>query len=162
VETITLDTHGAEETRALGARLGRQLAAGDVLCLRGELGAGKTVLAQGVAAGLGVAEPVSSPTFNLLQEYAGRVPVYHLDAYRVDSLDELIDLGFPELWHAGGVLLIEWPERIGPALPRDRLEAHLDVVPEEGDTDWRRVTLIARGAHARAVLHSVAGESRES
>jgi tRNA threonylcarbamoyladenosine biosynthesis protein TsaE len=156
VETLTLETRDAEETRTLGARLGLRLAAGDVLCLRGDLGAGKTVLAQGAAAGLGVTEPVSSPTFNLLQEYAGRLPVYHLDAYRVASLDELIDLGFPELWHAGGAILIEWPERIAPALPGDRLEARIELSPDDEGGLSRRITLSAHGEHARRILDALA------
>lgn len=149
----TLETRDPEETRALGEALGRRLASGDVLCLRGNLGAGKTVLAQGVAAGLGVTEPVSSPTFNLLQQYAGRLPVYHLDAYRVADPDEMIDLGFPELWTAGGVLLIEWPERIAYALPGDRLEVHLQ--PTNGEAR-RRLTVIPHGERASALVRALA------
>lgn len=152
MERLILQTESAEETRALGERLGRMAAIGDVLCLRGELGAGKTVLAQGVAAGLGVREPVSSPTFNLLQEYAGRLPVYHLDAYRVASPDELIDLGFPELWDAGGFVMIEWPERIAFALPATRLEIHLAVSPAGEPEQRRRLTLSAHGARPRDLL----------
>jgi tRNA threonylcarbamoyladenosine biosynthesis protein TsaE len=155
VERLTLETHSAEETRKLGCRLGKELVPGDVLCLRGELGAGKTVLAQGVAAGIGVTEPVSSPTFNLLQEYAGRVRVYHLDAYRVANPDELIDLGFPELWDAGGILLIEWPERIAFALPDERLELHLAAHASEPD-EHRCLTVTAYGARARALLPALA------
>jgi len=157
VERLIVETRDAEETRALGARLGRRLAAGDVLCLRGGLGAGKTVLAQGVAAGLGVTEPVSSPTFNLLQQYAGRLTVYHLDAYRVSSPDELIDLGFPELWQAGGVVLIEWPERIAP-LPERRIDVRLEVVREGDAPERRRLTFTAHGDRAAAVLGAVAEE----
>jgi tRNA threonylcarbamoyladenosine biosynthesis protein TsaE len=150
--SLTLETADEEATRAFGERLGRRLAPGDVVCLAGELGAGKTTLAQGIAAGLGVAEPVSSPTFALVQEYAGQAPVYHLDLYRLGSLDELIDLGFPELWHAGGVILIEWPERIAPALPPDRLEIHLATV-----SAGRRLTLTAHGPRASSILAGIAG-----
>lgn len=171
METITLRTRDAEETRAFGERLGRLLAPNDVVCLSGELGAGKTVLAQGIAAGLGVEEPVSSPTFALLQEYAGRVPVYHLDAYRIASPDELIDLGFPELWQAGGVIMIEWPERLAAALPSDCLEIHLTearetsgaeggaagLVPVDGAAPApRRLTLAARGPRSKAILRALA------
>jgi tRNA threonylcarbamoyladenosine biosynthesis protein TsaE len=149
---LTLETADEAATRAFGERLGRLLAPGDVVCLAGELGAGKTMLAQGIAAGLGVDEPVSSPTFALVQEYAGRAPIYHLDLYRLASLDELIDLGFPELWHAGGVILIEWPERIAPALPPDRLEIHLATHPS-----GRRLTLAAHGRRASRVLADIEG-----
>jgi tRNA threonylcarbamoyladenosine biosynthesis protein TsaE len=157
VERVVVETHDAEETRALGARLGRQLGPGDVLCMRGELGAGKTVLAQGVAAGLGVTEPVSSPTFNLLQQYTGRLPVYHLDAYRVSSRDELIDLGFPELWDAGGVVLIEWPERIA-ALPSSRIEVRMEVVRDGDEAERRRLAFTAHGARAAEALRALAEE----
>jgi tRNA threonylcarbamoyladenosine biosynthesis protein TsaE len=153
---LTLETADEAATRAFGERLGRLLAPGDVVCLAGELGAGKTMLAQGIAAGLGVDEPVSSPTFALVQEYAGRARVYHLDLYRLASLDELIDLGFPELWHAGGVILIEWPERIAPALPPDRLEIHLATHPA-----GRRLTLAAHGPRASRVLAEIDGELKQ-
>src|SRR5205823_12205470 len=124
------------EMREFGRRLGETLQAGDVVCLTGPLGAGKTTLAQGIAEGLGVTEPVSSPTFTLVQEYAGRVPVFHLDVYRLRSLDELWDLSFEDLRAAPGVMLIEWPERIAPALPADRLE--VEIAP---DGDAREVTI---------------------
>jgi tRNA threonylcarbamoyladenosine biosynthesis protein TsaE len=147
---LTLETADEDATRAFGERLGRLLEPGDVVCLSGDLGAGKTTLAQGIAAGLGVEEPVSSPTFALVQEYAGRAPVFHLDVYRLASLDELIDLGFPELWHAGGVILIEWPEQIAPALPPDRLEIHLTSLPAS-----RRLTLFAQGPRAFHLLDAI-------
>jgi tRNA threonylcarbamoyladenosine biosynthesis protein TsaE len=126
--------------RSWGEQIGKALREGDVVCLRGPLGAGKTTLAQGIAAGLGVTEPVSSPTFTLVQEYAGRVPVYHLDVYRLRSLDELWDLSFDDLRSAAGVMLIEWPERIAPALPEERLEIALSLAG-----DARDVTLQGHG-----------------
>jgi len=143
-------THGVEETWALGERLGARLSAGDCVALRGDLGAGKTALAQGIARGLGVTEPVSSPTFALVHEYAGRVPVYHLDVWRLRGPEELPDLSWDDLRAAGGVLLIEWPERIEPALPTDRVEAALEWV----DAERRRITL--RGTGPRAAV-AVAG-----
>src|SRR3989442_15908803 len=111
-----------EETRAVGEALGRRLEPGDVVCLAGPLGAGKTPLAQGLARGLGVEEVVNSPTFTLVQEYAGRRPVYHLDVYRLGGSEEAADLAIPEMIATGGVLMIVWPERIAPLLPADRLE----------------------------------------
>src|SRR2546423_15628180 len=108
---MRVTTGSVEETQALGEALGRRLGPGDVVGLSGDLGAGKTALAQGIARGLGVEEPVSSPTFALVHEYAGRVSVWHLDTYRVASLDELIDLSWDDLLSGGGVVLVEGPER---------------------------------------------------
>jgi len=145
-------TGSAEETRALAAALGRLLAAGDVVALSGEMGTGKTVFAQGAAAGLGVTEPVSSPTFALVQEYRGRVPVWHLDTYRVQSLDEVIDLSWDDLLSGGGVVLVEWPDRIAAALPGERLDV---CVTDAGESE-RVVTLTARGARMEDVVRKLA------
>jgi tRNA threonylcarbamoyladenosine biosynthesis protein TsaE len=112
----------------------------------GALGAGKTTLAQGIACGLGVYEIVNSPTFTLVQEYAGRWPVYHLDVYRLSGPEEAVDLAIEELRGAGGVLLIEWPERIAPLLPADRLEIRL-----EPQGDARRLTAIGYGPRGQAL-----------
>lgn len=140
-------THSDDETRAIGEALGRHLQPGDVLYLEGPLGAGKTTFAQGVARGLGVEEVVNSPTFTLVQEYAGRFPVYHLDVYRLSGPEEARDLAIPEMLAAGGVLLIEWPERIEPLLAPDRLEVRLAV---EGEA--RRLTVIGHGPRSDALL----------
>ena len=141
-------THSAEETHRLGLTLGKRLKPGDGVTLSGELGAGKTVLAQGIAAGLGVAEPVSSPTFALVHEYAGRCPVWHLDVYRLTGPDDLPDLSWDDMLAGQGVLLIEWPERIAAALPEDRLEIAL----EYGDGDSRQLTLRAHGNRLNEVM----------
>jgi tRNA threonylcarbamoyladenosine biosynthesis protein TsaE len=143
-------TGSAAETRAFGERIGRQLRAGDVVTLSGELGSGKTVLAQGIAAGLGVDEPVTSPTFALVHEYRGRLPVWHLDLYRLSAPQERIDLSWDDLLAGGGVLLIEWPERITAALPPERLDAALR---DTGD-DTREITLLPRGASLRRRLRA--------
>jgi tRNA threonylcarbamoyladenosine biosynthesis protein TsaE len=145
-------TRTDEETRVVGEALGRRLEPGDVVWLAGPLGAGKTTLAQGIARGLGVDEIVNSPTFTLVQEYAGRWPVYHLDVYRLTGPEEAADLAIEELQAAGGVLLIEWPERIASLLPADRLEIHLEP---QGDT--RRLTAVAFGPRGRAVLAALRG-----
>jgi tRNA threonylcarbamoyladenosine biosynthesis protein TsaE len=145
-------TQSEEETRAVGEALGRRLGAGDVVCLIGPLGAGKTTLAQGIASGLEVEDVVNSPTFTLVQEYAGRQPVYHLDVYRLSGPEEAADLAIPEMLAAGGVLLVEWPERIASLLPHDRLELRL---APEGDA--RRLQAIAAGPRAGAILASMSG-----
>jgi tRNA threonylcarbamoyladenosine biosynthesis protein TsaE len=150
-------TGNEEETRAIGEALGRCFAPGDVLCLEGPLGAGKTTLAQGVAHGLGVEEVVNSPTFTLVQEYVGRLPVFHLDVYRLSEPEEALDLAIPEMIAAGGVLLIEWPERIAPLLPPDRLELRLQP---EGVA--RRLTATSHGPRSEALLAALSrwGASR--
>jgi tRNA threonylcarbamoyladenosine biosynthesis protein TsaE len=122
----------------------------------GPLGAGKTTLAQGLARGLGVEDVVNSPTFTLVQEYAGRVPVYHLDVYRLSGPEEAMDLAIPELIAAGGVLMIEWPERIEPLLPADRLEIRLEP---EGKT--RRLSAVAHGPGAAAHLAELPSDLRK-
>jgi tRNA threonylcarbamoyladenosine biosynthesis protein TsaE len=113
----TVISHSPEETQAVGARLGPRLRAGDVVACIGELGAGKTCFLQGLAGGLGVETDVTSPTFVLVNQYRGRLPVYHVDAYRTESLTELVDLGLEEMLHGDGVTVIEWADKLLPLLP---------------------------------------------
>ena len=143
-------SRSAAETRRIGQVIGERLAAGDVVCLRGPMGAGKTTLAQGIAAGLGIDEPVSSPTFALVHQYAGRLPLWHVDAYRLRHPDEALDLALPELKQSG-VIVIEWPERIGPAVPAD----HLDVELSSLRDDDRQVTIRGGGARSTALAHAL-------
>ena len=144
-------TERVEETQALGEALGRLLRPGDVVGLSGEMGAGKTALSQGIGAGLEVREPVSSPTFALVHEYRGRIPVWHLDTYRVRSLDELIDLSWDDLLAGGGVVLVEWPERIAEAMPEERL----DVILHYGEGDRRKVEFRPRGARMQRLVEEL-------
>lgn len=124
---LPAETASPEETMALGRALARTLRPGDVVALHGALGAGKTHLVKGVCAGLGIPpETVTSPTFTLAQEYAGRLPVYHLDAYRVTDPLELVERGAAAyLDPEEGITLVEWPERIAPLLPRHALHLRL-------------------------------------
>src|SRR3954453_8164309 len=135
-------TRPADETHALGRRIGALLRAGDVVVLEGELGTGKTVFAKGIAVGLGVREPVVSPTFTVVREYDAPVPLVHVDVYRLDHLQELHDLGFDDL--VGGVAgpSVEWGGRVSPALPADRLRVLLEL--GAGDDD-REISLDAAG-----------------
>ncbi|MFN3648649.1 MAG: tRNA (adenosine(37)-N6)-threonylcarbamoyltransferase complex ATPase subunit type 1 TsaE [Armatimonadota bacterium] len=144
-------TASPEETQALGEHLGRLLSRGDVVTLSGDLGAGKTALAQGIARGLDVRDVVSSPTFSLVHEYRGRVPVWHLDTYRLGSADELIDLSWADLLAGGGVILVEWPERIAEALPESRLEIEL----AHGQGDARELRLRPRGERMQRVVEQL-------
>lgn len=113
----TFTSRSPEDTQAIGERLGARLEAGDVVACIGELGAGKTCFLQGLARGLGVQADVTSPTFVLINQYRGRLPVYHVDAYRTESLTELVDLGVEELFHGDGVAVVEWADKLLPLLP---------------------------------------------
>ena len=110
-------SRSAEETQALGERLGSRLGRGDVVACIGPLGAGKTCFLQGLARGLGVTADVTSPTFVLVNQYRGRMPVYHVDAYRTGSLTELVDVGLEEMLHGEGVTIVEWADKLLPLLP---------------------------------------------
>lgn len=124
--TIEATTKSADDTRELGMVLAGLARPGDLLLLSGDLGAGKTTLAQGFARGLGIDEPVVSPTFILARAYAGRLPLIHADAYRMDSLDEVADLDLAEQLDDGGVALVEWGDVIAPVLPADYLLVRID------------------------------------
>ncbi|MBR4458534.1 MAG: tRNA (adenosine(37)-N6)-threonylcarbamoyltransferase complex ATPase subunit type 1 TsaE [Clostridia bacterium] len=115
-------THSPAETRALGARLAQLLLPGDVLLLEGDLGAGKSELTRGIARGLGIDGPVSSPSFTILNVYeSGRIPLYHFDWYRLNSAEELYEMGMDEYLGGDGVAVVEWPSRCPDAIPVDHL-----------------------------------------
>lgn len=141
----------AEDMRALGARLGERLAAGDVLLLRGPLGAGKTTLVQGLAIGLEAADLASSPTFVLANEYPGRLPLYHLDLYRLDDPAEIEEIGFEEYLYGQGVTAVEWPDQAQGLLPAESLSITIAIRPDES----RQVELRAAGARYEALLESL-------
>lgn len=120
-----------EETAALGEALGRTLGPGDVVALYGELGSGKTCLVQGLVRGLGVTSAATSPTFVLINEYRGRLPVHHVDAYRTGTLTELMDLGLLDLMGGDGVTLLEWADRAEPLLPPRTIRVRIEGVGDE-------------------------------
>lgn len=125
--TITADSPAA--TQALGRHLASLLQPGDLIALEGNLGAGKTFLTQEVCAGLGVdREQVGSPTFVLIQEYDGRLPIFHMDCYRLADVDEFLELGVDEILGGNGVCLIEWADRVAEALPADRLTIRIEAI----------------------------------
>jgi len=144
LETVT---RSSEETRWLGARIGSLLRAGDVVSLSGDLGAGKTVFAKGVAAALDVRDDVVSPTFTLVREYAAPIPFVHIDVYRLDRFQELHDLGFDELMSGTTVTVVEWGDRVSALLPVDRL----DVALQFGEADDDRVVSIVPAGNAWAM-----------
>lgn len=148
-DAIISDTTCPEETEAVASRLAPLLGAGDVLCLRGDLGAGKTTFTRGLVRALGSPALVSSPTFTLIHEYhGGTLLVFHIDAYRLRGPGELADLGFDEYLEQGGVTVIEWPERIEEALPPERLDVHLEETGEDDEQQQqrRRIRILPRGA----------------
>jgi tRNA threonylcarbamoyladenosine biosynthesis protein TsaE len=132
-EGLTILSHSADETRAVGRSLGELAQAGDLFSLLGDLGAGKTALAQGILQGLGVTRPVTSPTFNIVNEYHGRVVVYHLDLYRLEDPAELLEIGLEEMLQGEAVLVIEWGDRFADYLPAERLEIILDYSKDPAD-----------------------------
>ncbi len=130
-------TKSADDTRDLAAQISSLVRPGDVVLLSGELGAGKTTFAQGFGRGLGVTEPVVSPTFVLMRSYPGRLPLVHCDVYRLDHLQEVIDLGLPELLDDGAVALVEWGDVVASALPADFLEVRMEFGDGEDDRTLR-------------------------
>jgi tRNA threonylcarbamoyladenosine biosynthesis protein TsaE len=143
---LTLRTSTADETRAVGQAVAPLLRERDAVILTGELGAGKTTFVQGVARGLGVDEYVPSPTFMLVREYSGRLDIAHVDVYRLDRLQEVVDLALDELGAGNDVLLVEWGDAVGDLLPEDRLRVELT---SEDASDTRRIAVTASGASWR-------------
>jgi len=143
-------SRNVKETLAFGERLGRLAVPGSVFCLYGELGAGKTLLTKGIARGAGVADEreITSPTFVLIHEHEGRLPVYHIDAYRLHGAGELLDIGVDEYLYGRGVCIVEWADRAASILPPDRL----DITLHHCGPNERRIVWQARGPeHARLV-----------
>jgi tRNA threonylcarbamoyladenosine biosynthesis protein TsaE len=143
-------SHSPVETESLGEQLGRLLDDGGIVCLYGDLGSGKTVFTKGLARGLGVPPEVvvRSPSFILMQHYAGRVPVYHADLYRLDSVQDVDDIGLRDVLGVGGVAVIEWADKLEASLPAERL----DVMLQHLDEDRRLIILEAEGARYRHLL----------
>jgi len=131
-----IETRSPEETKNLGRKLGAQLKSGDILALFGSLGAGKTTLIQGLAEGLGVKDYVTSPTFILINEYAGRLPFYHIDLYRLEDPAQIEDLGIEEYFDKPGVIVIEWAEKLGGLLPNRAKQIKIETVSENQRKLW--------------------------
>jgi tRNA threonylcarbamoyladenosine biosynthesis protein TsaE len=142
---------GLKQTRVWGERLGALLVAGDVVALIGDLGAGKTTLTQAIARGMNIVAPVTSPTFALAQEYPGRLPLFHFDPYRLDSPEAFADIGFEEYFERGGVVVVEWADKITGLLPEERLTLTLDHSEETDEGENAGRTLAARAVGQRYV-----------
>ena len=138
---MVIETRSPEETFALGEKLGREAKPGQIYTLNGDLGTGKTVFTQGFAAGLGITEPVNSPTFTILQVYEeGRMPFYHFDVYRIGDVEEMDEIGYEDCFYGEGVCLIEWAELIEEILPEKVIVVTIEKDLEQG-FDYRKITL---------------------
>lgn len=144
--------NGLEETNRFGIKLGKLLGPGDVVCLNGELGAGKTTLTKSIGLGLGVDDYITSPTFALINEYDGKYPVYHFDVYRLENTEELYDLGFDEYFYGRGVSIIEWADRIGSFLPEERIV--LDIENTD-DIDERKINITIFGDRYKEIVEEL-------
>jgi tRNA threonylcarbamoyladenosine biosynthesis protein TsaE len=142
---MIIETHDPEETFEVGRKIGMNAKPGQIYTLTGDLGVGKTVFTQGVAAGLGITEPVNSPTFTIIQEYEdGRLPFYHFDVYRIGDLEEMEEIGYDDYFFGQGICLIEWAELIEEILPEKRIEVTIEKDLEKG-FEYRKITIEERG-----------------
>ena len=138
---MIIETRSPEETFELGKKIGEAAKPGQVYTLNGDIGVGKTVFTQGVAAGLGITEPVSSPTFTIVQVYEeGRLPFYHFDVYRIGDIEEMEEIGYDDYFFGEGICLIEWAELIRDILPEKRIEITIEKDLTQG-FDYRRITV---------------------
>jgi tRNA threonylcarbamoyladenosine biosynthesis protein TsaE len=140
---IEIETETADRTREVGHALGTVLQPRDTVILTGDLGAGKTTLVQGIGLGLGVVDHVASPTFTLVREYTGRLDVVHVDVYRLERVQDVVDLGLDEIGGPGRVLVVEWGDAVRDLLPEDRLRVQLTT--DRADAETRRIVIAARG-----------------
>ena len=142
---MVIETHDPEETFEVGRTIGMNAKPGQIYTLTGDLGVGKTVFTQGVAAGLGITEPVNSPTFTIIQEYEdGRLPFYNFDVYRIGDLEEMEEIGYDDYFFGQGICLIEWAELIEEILPEKRIEVTIEKDLEKG-FEYRKITIEERG-----------------
>lgn len=138
---MVIETRSPEETFELGKKIGEKAMPGQVYTLNGDLGVGKTVFTQGVAAGLGITEAVSSPTFTIVQVYEeGRLPFYHFDVYRIGDIEEMEEIGYDDYFFGEGICLIEWAELIREILPEKRISVTIEKDLEQG-FDYRRILI---------------------
>ena len=145
---MIIETHDPEETFEVGRKIGMNAKPGQIYTLTGDLGVGKTVFTQGVAAGLGITEPVNSPTFTIIQEYEdGRLPFYHFDVYRIGDLEEMEEIGYDDYFFGQGICLIEWAELIEEILRENRIVVTIEKDLEMG-FEYRKITIEERGEEA--------------
>ena len=138
---MVLETYSDKDTFEFGKKLGLEAEPGSVYCLDGDLGTGKTVIAKGIAAGLGIMEPVSSPTFTVIKEYTGgRLPFYHFDVYRIEDPVEMDEIGYEDYFYGDGVTVIEWSDMIQELIPENAVKIRLTKDINKG-FDYRRISI---------------------
>ena len=150
LSSIEFIAHSLEETEEIAMRLANLLQPGDLLTLEGELGSGKTTFTKGLAKGLGITRNVNSPTFTIVKQYKGRIPLYHMDVYRLEDSDE--DIGFSEYFHGDGVSVVEWAKFIKDYLPEERLEIGIEYTD---DDQARKLKFNAFGDHYSSILYKM-------
>ena len=155
-----ITSHAPIETLELGRLLGDAAPGGTVFSLRGDLGAGKTLFAKGLAMGLEIPDYVSSPTFTIVNEYLdGQLPFYHMDIYRINDEEELDEIGIEEYFHEGGIVAVEWPELLGDVLPQERINIDITKEYDEEGNEWREILIesyLADSKWLEEVLYSYA------
>lgn len=140
-KNMVYETRSPEETAALAVQLAKKCVPGDIYCLDGDLGVGKTLFSQGFAKGLGITEPVNSPTFTIIQIYEeGRLPLYHFDVYRIGDVSEMDEIGYEDYFFGEGVCLIEWAELVEEIIPPEAHHIRIEKDMRQG-TDYRRITV---------------------
>ena len=137
---MTLESYSEKETLEIGKQLGEAALPSSIYALVGDLGVGKTVLAKGMASGLGVEEDIVSPTFTIVREYSGRLPYYHFDIYRIEDEEELLEIGWDEYIGLGGVCLIEWADLVPEAMPKDTIWVRIEKDLAKG-VNYRKITI---------------------
>lgn len=146
VVNLIFNTYSSEETKKIGYDMGYNANAGDIFCLVGDLGVGKTVITKGIAEGLGITENITSPTFTIVNEYNGkRLNLYHFDTYRIADEDEMIEIGFDEYLHGQGVCVIEWANIVKNVIPKNAVWITIEKDLEKG-TEYRRIMIGGQGA----------------
>ncbi|MDO5708158.1 MAG: tRNA (adenosine(37)-N6)-threonylcarbamoyltransferase complex ATPase subunit type 1 TsaE [Andreesenia angusta] len=149
---IEIESHSPEDTYELGIKLGENLKPGDIICLNGDLGAGKTTMTKGIAKGLKIDDNITSPSFTIVNEYYGDTDFYHFDAYRIDDIEEMYDLGYEEYFFSDGISIIEWSNMIEEILPKERLVLNIKYSKEE---DKRIIEIEAYGHRYEELLKEV-------
>jgi tRNA threonylcarbamoyladenosine biosynthesis protein TsaE len=156
VKSLEIVSNSAEQTRKIGMKLGKLAASGDVILLVGSLGAGKTCLTQGIAHGLGIHEYTASPTFVLVREYRGKLPLYHIDLYRLDKIEEVTQLGLDDYLYGNGVCVVEWADKGLSVLPEEYLLIEMQIVSPMK----RKLNLIPKGTRYLEILSKLKSARR--
>ncbi len=152
---LKIELNSLEKTKNFGEKLGRILKSGDIVCLIGDLGTGKTTLTKSIAKGLEVEDYVTSPTFTLINEYKGRVPLYHFDVYRLGDIDEFYDLGYEEYIYSSGVTVIEWADKVLELFPENRI--NIEIKKGERYED-RIIYIYGQGSRAKEIIKELKTE----